>query len=79
MARFTEFINFVETGSCFELEDLSGMFSGFLTSMSSTNISRKGEIRFSQKFLTKSIVLFTTKDYIVNRRVPTIFEFTFNV
>ena len=58
------------------LEDLAGMGSSFLSSMSSTNGSQKGEIRFSQKSLTKGIALGTTNDHIFNEGVSKIFEFT---
>ena len=62
-----------------ELEDLTGMFPSFLSSMSSTNGSRKGEIKFSQKSLTKGIVICTTNDHIFNEGVSKIFEFTLSV
>ena len=52
------------------------MLSSFLSSMSSTNGSRKGEIRFSQKSLMKGIFICTTKDHIFNEGVRKIFKFT---
>ena len=52
------------------------MFSSFLSSMSNTNDSQKGEIRFSQKYLTKGIIICTTKNHIFNEGVSKIFEFT---
>ena len=52
------------------------MFSSFLSSMSNTNDSQKGEIRFSQQYLTKGIIICTTKNHIFNEGVSKIFEFT---
>ena len=78
VTRFTEFINFVEVGGWLGLENLAGMFSSFLSSKSSTNTSRKGEIRFFQKSVTKGIVICTTDDLIFNEVVLKIFEFTLN-
>ena len=48
----------------------------FLSSKSSTNTSRKGEIRFFQKSVTKGIVICTIDDLIFNEVVLKIFEFT---
>ena len=49
--RFTNFFDFVEISDGLGLEDLAGMFSRFLRSISSTNGSWKGEISLSQKAL----------------------------
>ena len=51
MRKFTKFINFVGVDGGLKLEDLAGMLTSFLNNMSNINGSRKGEIRFSQKFL----------------------------
>ena len=48
------------------LKDLAGTFLSFFSNMSSTNSSWKGEIRFSQKSLTKGIVISTINDNIFN-------------
>ena len=56
VTKFTKLINFVEVDSGLGLKDLTVMFLSFLSSMPSTNVSRKGEIRFSQKSLTNCIV-----------------------
>ena len=53
MTKFTKFINFVDAGSGLGLEDLVGMFSSFLSSIYSTNGSRKDESAFSWESLTK--------------------------
>ena len=45
--RFPRFIKLVEVDRKLGLEDFKGMFSSFLSSMSSTNGSWKGDIRFS--------------------------------
>ena len=76
VTRFMELVNSVEVGCWLGLEDLACMFSSYLSGMSSTNGSRKSEIRFCQKSLTKSIVICTTNDYIFNEGVSKIFEFT---
>ena len=69
-------ICFLEVGGSLELEDLMGMFSSFLSSMSCTNRSWKGEIRFSRKSHRKDIVICTTNDHIFHEVVPKILEFT---
>ena len=79
MTRFTKFIDFVEVGHGLGLEDPAGMLSSFLISMCSINGSRKGEIGFSWKSLTKCVVICTTNDHIINEGFPKIFEFTFSV
>ena len=65
--RSTELISF---------EGLAGMFPSFLSSMSSTNGSQKGEIRYSLKSFMKDIVICSTNDHVFNEGVSKIFEFT---
>ena len=76
VTRFMELINFTKAGTWLELEDLADMFSSFLSSMRSTNGSQKGEIRFSQKSLTKGIAICIANDHIFNEGISKIFEFT---
>ena len=66
---FAEIINFMSIGSWLGLEDLQGMFSNFLSSMSWTNSFQKGEIRFSHKSLMKGIVICAINNYIFNELV----------
>ena len=66
---FMECICFEGVGSWFQLEDLMGIFWNFLSSISCTNCSWKGEIRFSRTSLTVSIVICTTSDHSFNEGV----------
>ena len=63
---FMECICFEGVGSWFQLEDLMGIYWSFLSSISCTNCSWKGEIRFSWKSLMVSIVICTTNDHTFN-------------